>query len=345
MKALNGFLQRLKRGPVDAVGIDIGTTAVKVVRLLRKERAYSLVAADLLPPLASAADAPAAADNAGATLSLPPKLRGRYACLTATAESAIVKLLTFPGHFGEEAEAKMAESLGIENPDAYRIGYKLITEGHGRAESKILAVALPDEQAQRLPRLLPSGLPAPFSVEVSGVAALTAFLHACGPRHENEAVGVIEFGAAITTFALFNKGLPSLVRRFNFGTRAVLDKVREKLGVDLETAQGIMTDGAFDISQPVNEAMDPLIKQLIISRDFVERRENCHIGRLYVSGGIVLSPKSMEEIKSLMEMDVERWNPFENLTVATGAWPEKLAAQEWRFAAALGAALGTFEET
>lgn len=339
MKSFNDLVDRMKRGPTDAVGIDVGISGTKVVRMQKHDTAFTLVAADVLAPINLQE-----ASQEVAPLNLPAKLKGKHACLAATGENAIIKLLSFPGHMGEDADSKVVENLGIEDASAYRISYKVIAEGHGRSESKVLAVALPDAQARVLPLLLPSGVPVPFSIEVAGLAAMTAFLHACGPRHSGDAVGAIEFGTSMTTFTLFNKGALSLVRRFSFGTGAILDKVREKLGVDADTAQGIMTDGSFDISQPVNEAMDPLIKQLIVSRDFVERRENCHIGRIYVSGGLVASSNSMDEIKSLMEVEVERWNPFESLTVAPDAIPKELSGREWQFAAAVGACLGTFEE-
>ena len=43
------------------------------------------------------------------------------------------------------------------------------------------------------------------------------FLHGYADDPENESVGMADFGATTTTFALFNKGLLSLVRRFSFG--------------------------------------------------------------------------------------------------------------------------------
>ena len=53
----------------------------------------------------------------------------------------------------------------------------------------------------------------------------------------------------------------------------------------LRSAQQILFDGSFDISQPIAEVMGPFEKQLIVSRDFVERRENCRINKIYAAGG------------------------------------------------------------
>jgi len=338
-------LDRFKRGPADVVGIDVGSTSVKAVRMRRGDSgAAEVLAARVMPPV-SLPDLQSGSPAEAPALDLDPEFRAKYACLTVSGREAVVKLLSFPGQFDEKAEQKVVDNMGLDKPDDYRISYKLISEGHGRSESRVLTVALREKQAAVLPLMLPAGPPAPYSLEISGLAAMAAFLRSAGAAHSNGAVGVVEFSARVTTFALFNRNVLALVRRFSFGTEALLEKVQNTLGVDRETAQGIVTDGSFDISQSVSDIMEPLIKQLIVSRDFVERRENCRIEGIYASGGLALSHDSLAEIKSSMEIDVTAWNPFENLNVADRALPKDLAGQEWRFAAAVGACLGTFEET
>jgi Tfp pilus assembly PilM family ATPase len=105
-----------------------------------------------------------------------------------------------------------------------------------------------------------------------------------------------------------------------------------------------MESGSFDISQAVSEVMEPFNKQLVISRDFVERRENCRIGHLFACGGMAGSRDWVADVQSATGMDVSAWNPFEGYAAADGAVPEELAGQESRFAAAVGSCLASFEE-
>ena len=344
MKSFKEIAKNMQRGPQDAAGLDIGSSDIKVVRMQKREGVITVSAADILPAL-DLVGVMAETTEAVPAIDLPPRLRARYGCLALTGESAVVKLLTFPGAFDAKAEEKVVDNMGLEDASKCRISYKLLTEGHGRAESRVLCVALPEAHVRFAPLLLPSGNPVPFSIEVSGIAAMASFLSSTAAQHKDGSLAAIEFGTHTSTFAIFNRGILALVRRFAFGAQAVLDKVREKLGVDAETAQGIVADGSFDISQPLNEVMDAFVKQLLVSRDFVERRENCHVGKLYVSGGLAGSAGTIEEMRSSLEVEVERWDPFEGLQVAKDAIPERLSAQRWRFAAAVGACLGTFEET
>jgi type IV pilus assembly protein PilM len=332
-----------KRAPTDVVGLDIEGAGIYAVRMRKTDAAISVLCADLLPPIA--VSAASGAESVEVTpLALPSKFKTRYACLATAGESSVVKLLSFPGHFDEAAEAKVVENLGLDDPGKYRISYKLVT-GSSAKEAKVLALALPEQEACIPPMLLPSGIPAPYSLEISGLASMTAFLHTLGDKSKEEVVGIMDFGSSVSTFALFNKGIIALFRRFDLGTGMLLEKVRESLGVDIETAEGIIADGAFDISQSVSEVMEPMIKQLMVSRDFVERRENCRVSKIYASGGLVVSHDSLEEMRLSLGIPVEIWDPFEGLTMAENALPEKFAGKKWKFAAAVGACLATLEET
>ena len=345
MKNVKELLDKMKRGPTDVVGIDIGGTATKVVRLRKGADSISVLAAEILPKLEFPEPVAGEAVQESPAIQLAPKLKAHYACLVVSGSTSVIKLLSFPGALDAAAESKIIGGIGLDDPNNYRVSYKVIAEGHGKSESKVLAVAMPESEAKLIPAMFPTGLPAPFSLEVAGLATLTAFLHSAGKNGKDEAVGVIDFGAKVSTFGIFNKSQISLIRRFNFGVNTLLDNVQQALGVDRETAQGIVSDGSFDISQSVNEVIEPLVKQLIVSRDFVERRENCHISKIFLSGGLTVSRDSVDEIKSAMGLDIILWNPFDGLTIAPGAIPANLIGQEARFSAAIGAALATFEAT
>jgi len=345
-------MAKFKRRPSDVVGVEIASSSVRVVRMTKANDGSILVTAAALLPAVERPAAPPVQDpqqpvpvQPPQPIHLPSELKGKYACLVIPGDTCVVKLLSFPGHFTDAAAAKVVESVGVENPDAHRISYRLVSEGHGKAESRVLAVAVPEQDASVAVQMFPAGVPAPFSVEVAPLAAMTAFLSGPGTQHADGAIGVIDFSDNMSSFALFSKGTLVLLRRFDVGTDTLLAKIQESLGVDRDTAQGIISDGSFDISQPVTDIMEPLVKQLIVSRDFVERRENCHVEKLYVTGGMTVSRDAMEEMRSALGIEIVTWNPLQSLTMRDGAFPENLKGQEWIFAAAVGACLGTFEET
>jgi len=337
MKTFSEILKRFRRAYTDIVGVDIGVTGVKAVRLRADAQGVTLVAADILPPVLVPASSDAVKGVLPA-LHLPKVLRARFVAMAVSGQAGMIKLLTFPPHAEKTTEMQVSELMGIGDSRDYRLAYELISDT--RSEIKVLAVALPLVTVHSLCQLFPTGTPAPCSIEMSGLASLTAFGRAPGRTPPEDGVAVVDFGASVSIVAFFNRGSLVLLRKFDFGTSAVLKKVQEGLGVDLDVALGIMADGSFDISQIVRHAMESFVQQLVISRDFVERRENCHVRQLYVCGGPASLRSWGTEVQSATGLELIFWNPFDGLTVAPGALDAKWKGQESRFTGAVGAALG-----
>jgi type IV pilus assembly protein PilM len=338
MKTLTDLVKRFQRGRTDVVGVDVGSTALKVVRLKALNHTVTVVAVDVLP--AVVLPPPPAVPS---PVKLPKAIHARHAALAYSGPGAMVKMLTFPTHSDKSAETQVNELMGLADSSDYRVAYELVSET--RAETRALAVAMPDQAASQLCALFPVGTPAPYSIEVAGLASMTAFQRGPGRRHLEEAVAVVDLGASVTMVAFYNKGVLSLIRKFDFGSLTILKTVKETLGVDTEVAQGILADGSFDISQAIRQAMESFLQQFVISRDFVERRENCHMLRLYACGGTAGMQGWARELQSASGLEPEFWNPFAELSVLPGAIPEALKGQEARFTAALGAAWAVLDES
>lgn len=341
LDGIKNAFAKLKRRPSDVVGLDVAYSGTKAVRIRKGDGQFDLVAADILPPI-QLPRKPGDDVAAVLPLTLPKPLMGRHVSFAVPGEYAVVKLLAFPGQTPpEEVESKIVEGIGVESMEQYRIGYKIVNAGHGKGETRALAVAEPDVEAGGACRLFPIGVPVPYSVEISGLASLTTFMHGPLAAHKEDTVGIIEFGARVSFFAILNKGIPVLLRKFELGSNMILEKVQESLGIDRSTAEGILSDGSFDISQQMSEVMDSFVKQVVVSRDFVERRENCHVSKIFASGGITASRDWLMEMKSALGYEVDLFNPFEGLRVAAEAYPDRLKGQEGRFAAAVGACMAT----
>jgi len=322
----------------DVLGLDIGGSGIKAVRLRLIKKHMSVVAADLLPAISLLEG------DGGmiAPLVIPKALKARHVALAVSGGGSQIKLLSFPAHSEKNVETHILELMGLANRAQYRIAYESLMET--RVEVRVLAVALPESLGRAVCKLFPAATPAPCSIEVSGLASMTAFSKGPGLGHAEGCVAVLDFGYDGTMVSFFSKGVMVLVRKLDFGVVNILKKLQENLGVDQTVATDILNDGSFDVSRIVHQAMEPFLQQLIVSWDFVERRENVHIKDLYACGGGISLRGCAQELEVATGQKVSVWNPFESLTIQSGAWPESLKGQESRFSAALGAAaavLGT----
>lgn len=324
--------------PQDLVAVDIGTTGLKVVRIRKTAGEFTVTGCAILPPFEDSEH------EAPRRLILPKAFLTNYAALAITAERSVIRVVSLPGHLeaGPQAEAQLRDHVGLDNK--YRIASIPAGPTKTKNESRFFAVALHEEDAAACLARVPVGPPAPYSMEVAGVAAMSACLMVPVAQQHAESICVIDSGARVSTMAIFHKGNLILARKLDIGGDAVIQKVQKQLGVDAETARSIVSEGAFDVSKSVREVIDPFLRQLTISRDFAERHENCKIGVTYVSGGMSLSPYWVQEIQKAIGTDVLAWDPFAGMTLAPGAYPDELQGQQCRFAAAMGAALGVLQE-
>ncbi len=325
----------------DVLGIDVGTTGTKIVRLKRDGEKLSLMAAELRPVLQppAASGAPSKAEP----LVLDRAFKSVHAAFAISTPEAVLKLLTVPGAAEKAAEMDFADMLGLPEGVDYRTSYRLL-DREGRADTHVLATALPESQVKWLCGLLPAGLPVPTVVEVAGLAALTCYLNGPGVAHPEESVMVIDFGAETTTLGILCRGRPAVLRQFGVGGNGVVRQVRQGLGIDDETARGILDDGSVNARAAVHTVLEPFLRQASISRDFSERRFNSRVQRLAVTGGFTSNADWCAEVHGTLGLAPEPWNPWSMVEVAPGAISEATARMEIRFAAAMGAALGALEE-
>lgn len=332
-----------RRGVQDVLGIDLSTTAVKLVRVKRGKEGLTVVGACLLPPV----EVPFNQVEAGkrGRIQIPKGFRVKASALAYTAPRAVVRLLNLPGFSrnSPSAEQTVREHVGLEK--GYRLGFVVSGQARGRADTSLVAVGVPEEEAAGMLTMGVGGIAPPMSVEVSSLATLTAFARGPASRETETPVGVVEAGAEVTCLSIFHRGHPVLLRKFEFGAREIVHRVMRQFRVDEETARSIMGDSSFDISNAVQEAVGTFLRQLSISREFVERKVGKPVVDWHLTGGLALVPCWASILGGSIQGSVQVWNPLENLYLVPGGWPAELEGQEVRFAAALGAAIGALEDS
>ncbi len=329
------------RGLLDLLALDIDLDATRCVRFKRIGENLSVLAAEILPPLDFSDEK---LKNLGdiSALSIPKNLSAKKVAMAIPGANAIVKLLNLPGVPGDGVFDKVKEHLGVEGDD-FRIGFQNVGKENSR-ETRLLAVAAPETLVKAACRLFPTGNPAPLSVEINGLAMMTAFEEGPLIGHPTDAVAMIDIGPRASFVACFNKLELVLARKFDFGLWHIFDRIQRELGLDRPTVLGLMTDSAIDVSQAVKEVAEPFIKQMVISRHFVERRENCRITRMYLPCGSSIPADLINAIKSAMGFDVDFWDPFAmpRLKLPASGLGDEIDQQKSRFSAAIGVAIGAF---
>lgn len=341
---LNTIIDRLKRGtaPQEIVAVDFSQVEIKCARLRQINGGVQLIAADVLPRIQEGISADQ--KSVHGLISLPKPLLCRCAALCLPCKNALIKLLNIPGHLDGGSEARIRESLGVGAGD-YRIGYKVLGYSHGRVETKLLTVALPENEIQSYLGYFLSGWPVPVTVELAGLAAINAFISGYLESCADESIGVVQFEDEVSFFAFIHKKELVLIRKYDFGHNHVLSVIQSRLNVTRETALNVASDQSFDISQMIKEVCDPFVRQMVISKHFVERRENCHVSRIFIPGAAPASHRLAHEIRVASETEIEQWDSLKAVIVQPEAITPRLAGQYSLLAASIGAGIGFFQGT
>jgi Tfp pilus assembly PilM family ATPase len=334
MKSFKELSTNFKPNISECTGVDIGTTVTKVVRLKRlSNNSIVITAADLIKP-----------DSSG-SISIPAPLRARYASIATSGSNSVIKLLNVPGAINASFEKSLPQKLGINADDDFRVSYTVVSEGAGRSDSLVLAVALPEEEAEDAMSHFTTGFPAPYSLEISALATLNAFEHGPVAKSDTDAIGLIDFGANTTSMAVFYRKKLAMIRFFKFGTKMVMEHLKSVLKINSDTARGILDDASFDVSDLLTGLMNSIAGELTVSRDFVERDKNCSLDLLYAVGGISISQAAMQSLAKTMNSKIIPWDPFDDFDAENQEFSDDVNSQHWRFAGAIGAALATLEES
>lgn len=313
------------------LGLDFGSAAFRAVHLRRIKGQVTVVGAAIYPPVDPLSDKAALPE-------LPESFDAPYASLCVSHESSAIRILTLSGP-GDPA-AQVREQFG-SGEDA-RITQYPITPPQVRP-ARVLAASLPEKLIYACLDLFRSGPPALCNLEIAGLSALSTGLYALGEEAAREPLCLLDVGAKATIVFFLNQGVPVLIRKYDVGSDRFLEKVQNELNVDQSTAIGVLHEGAVDVTQVFKAVMESVIRQIVISRDFVERNEKCRIQNIYCSGAISSSPFWRQMLRDAAFMEVATWNPLDRLAVLPGVFPEECRGSETRFAGALGAALNVME--
>ena len=318
-----------KKSLSDLTGLDFGTGGVKAVRLKKGKEKLALDAVEMIPFDFSSEE----------KFYLPPQFCSNYVALSCSPERAVSRVVsTVLGPDVEQVEeGALRESLNVD--DTFRVGSGLIVRGRGKQESSVMGVAMPEEDVQRTMSHFEAGAPAPYSIELSFLAALNSYFVLQPDQAAAASFCFLELGAGSSSFAFSSDGDVLLLGRSNVGGDHIRKRIQTALGLDEELAQTLLLDKSVDISAPVQDILGSFLRQLAISRDFMVRRTDASVSKVIVSGGMCSSPYLVEALSDLFGVTVELWNPFECLEMSAEL-PASIAAQKYRFAAAIGAAAG-----
>jgi len=317
MQVLKRLTQIAPKEPKMTLGVDIGSTSVKVVALgARKGAGARPLLGQHVTPLEAGqeVDASEPLKAAVGALSLPLRMVN----LSVSGQWVIIRVVEMPTM--KPAEMKQALPFEAQRYLPFPI-QDVVIDGAalGAADANKMWVLIVACKKELLVRRIDWAKRAGFGValiDVDALALANSFLAQANGRHGASTRALINVGAQLTNLVVFKGDVPYLVRDISWGGEKLARGAADQLGAEVATVKTELLKG--QVSREVQEAMrlavESLSSELQLSFDYFENRFGQPPEELLVSGGLSLCPPFLEAVKSHVTQTVNPWAPANGLS-------------------------------
>lgn len=355
------FLQR-RKPPL--VGLDISTTAVKLLELSQtagkdgsQYRVESYGVAPL-PPNAVVEKNIADVEAVGETISKvleKSATKAKTAAVAVSGSAVITKIISMPASMSDaemEAQIQLEADQYIPYPlEEVNIDFQLLgpSEKNPDLVDVLLAASRTENVDDRVSALEMAGLSASV-VDIEAYAMETAcsqLLDQIPDGGAEQTIAVADVGATNTTLNVLHNNKIIYTREQNFGGRQLTEEIQRRYGLSREEAgmakrQGGLPDNyGPEVLDPFKEAMAQQISRSL--QFFYSSSAYNSVDHIVLAGGASSIPGVDELVEDRIGIPTTVANPFANMSVASKVKPQRLSNDAPALMIAVGLALRAFD--
>jgi len=308
------------------LGVDIGTSAVKVLQVKQSGRGIHLqkYGAEPLPPQ-SIVDGHVM--NAGAVVDALRKtvkelrISQREVALSVSGNSVIIKKLNLPLMKREELEEQIQWEAEQHIPfdiSEVEIDYNILTESPEVGQMDVLLVAAKKDEIQDLVEVAKEARLRPLVVDIDAFAIQNVYELNYG-YNEGETVALLNIGSEVSTVNIINGAISQFTRDITNGGASITEEIQKQLQVSYDEAEAYKAGGGLgshdvipqEVDGIISGVVDALAGEIQRSLDFYMATTNRgEIDRIFVTGGTAKIPYLRTAIERRSRVPVELLDPF-----------------------------------
>jgi type IV pilus assembly protein PilM len=340
-----------------ALGLDIGSSSVKLVQLKEKKGGYALQAFGMsrLPPetiVDGALMNSAAVVQAIQELLAEHKVKARDVAIGVRGHSVIIKKISLPRMSQDELDESIqweAEQYIPFDVKDVNIDTQILTPAADAAgQMDVLLVAAKKDMINDYTSVCAeAGLQAAV-VDVDAFAVQNAF-EASYALSPGETVVLINVGASVANINILAGGTTTFTRDVTLGGNTFTEEIQKQLNISYDEAEALKVGGQGEtdavVPQEVERVIQGVAEQLAgeIQRSldfYAATAADNRIARVYLSGGTARIPALFKIIEQRAGVPVEVLNPFKAIEIDHKKFDPMLLTQSAATAAvAVGLAL------
>ncbi len=336
------------------VGVDIGTSSVKVCQLKETRKGYGLVRLGYAP-LAPQTIVDGQVMDSGAVVEALGRvfrdaaIRQKEVALSVSGQSVIIRKISVPMMTAAELEEQIhweaEQHIPFDIKDV-QVDYQVLRRRPEASQMDLLLVAAKRDQIHDYAQLARDAKLKPVVCDIDAftVQNLFEFSRQLPP---DRTIALLNVGAALSSLNIVANGVSAFTREIASGGNVITEEIQKQLGVAFDQAE------AFKAGVPLtgdDRPVLPLVKQVVesvtdsiaaeIQRSldfFLATSGESEIAGIYVTGGTANLGALTQAIQRRARVPVEAWVPTERMTIEAREVDPRLLEQR---AAQLPVALG-----
>ncbi len=327
----------------DIVGIDIGSSAVKIVRLRPSRGSFHLVNLGIMP-LPSETIVDNTIMDSGMVVSViqnllnSMKIKTKKVATSVSGHSVIIRKITLPLMSENELEMSIqweAEQYIPFDISEVNIDFQILgADEKDPSQMNVMLVAAKKDFVNDYTEVFNDAGLEPVVMDIDCFAVENMFDFNYG-FVEGEIVALIDLGATATSVNVLHGNVSVFTRDLQAGGYLINQELQKRLGISSEEAEqaklGYRDFDSFDpeaIDDIIDDALENLVQEVQRSLDFFAATSSEEkISRIYLTGGTSSSEVLRKKLEERLEIPNEIVDPFRNVTVNPKEFdPEYLAA-------------------
>ncbi|MCA9580883.1 MAG: type IV pilus assembly protein PilM [Myxococcales bacterium] len=305
------------------VGVDIGSSSIKVAEVVEKRGQRTLVRFGYHPlPPQTIVDGHIM--NSGAIVEGLEKLfhkqKRRVVAMRANGHSVIIKKITMPQMTANELDEQInweAEQHIPFDLAEVKIDYQVLQQRADQGQMDVLLVAAKREEITDLTNLAVEARLRPMVVDLDAFTVQNVFEAGYSEVMSGQTVVLIHVGASLTTVNVLASGIPAFTRDIPAGGNRITEEIQRALGISQEEAEAYKVggDGQGMVPQEVpgiiQQAVDGLAGEIQRSLDFyLATSGDRSVAQIFLSGGTANVHSLAQAVQTRSRVGVELLDPL-----------------------------------
>ncbi len=351
------------------VGVDIGTSSIKVCQVKESRKGFSLerFGYSALPPQTivdgQVMDASAVSETLQRVIR-DAGIRQKEVALSVSGQSVIIRKITVPmmtpAELDEQIQWEAEQHIPFDIKDV-QVDYQVLRRRPEASQMDLLLVAAKRDQINDYAQLARNAKLKPIVCDIDAFTVQNLFEFSRGVPVD-QTIALINVGASLSTLNIVAGGVSAFTREIANGGNVITEEIQKQLGVPFEQAEAYKCGGSASPDDPyragagmvpeqvvqvITAVADAIAAEIQRSLDFfMATSGEGEISRIFVTGGTANLASLGQAIERRARVPVEVWAPTERITPdPKHVDPSLLQTRAAQLAVALGLALRKEKET